>query len=446
MKKFTFLLLLWLFPILVFAKEYQELELIPIEDSATVETVEYSYQEFTYQNEVEKKPYGILKYELVVNNSSEDKPLAVNVLLFDKNKENIGFVAYCTTKDLRGDFAQTTVNGHAGISLEVPVDDSYIVKGKTKDDIRYISVLDGNGSCLVGDYDKYVGLTIEDIRAGKVSPDWNENSIVNLFSFILNVGLYTFIGILLFIMTLYTLFAAMLNHLNKKMFGKKLKLRYVPIVNLFFSMNISFGRIIAGIGMVGLLASFYLMTKNSFILFYIMAGFCFLSIAVNIIKFFTQNYDLLFYDPFIVNDGTNPTYFWKKIKITGQKKAEHILDLNYTEQDLKENMPEEIEAPTEMEFTPVQNIETKEDIINKIDEGLQATEPESQVNEVVETPTEEVKEEEKPALEKLDTDVPSELNPVEKMLEETEGEKELTEEEKLEKEKEERESFMDMFR
>ena len=446
MKKFTFVLLfLWLFPITTFATDYKELELIPIENLASVETAEYDYQNFTYQNEVEKKPYGIIKYELVVNKSSEEKPLAVDVLLFDKRKENIGFVAYCTTKDLRGDYAQIKVNGTGGASLEVPVDDSYIVKGKTKDDIRYLAVLDGNGNCLVGDYDKYIGLTIEDIRAGKVSPEWNENSIVNIFSFILNVGLYAFIAIMLFMMTLYVLFVAMLNHLNKNIFGKKLSLRYVPILNMFYSMNISFGRIIAGIGMVGIIGSFYLMTKSNFILLYVMLGFCFFSIAINIIKFFTKNYDLLFFDPFIVNDGTNPVYFWKKIKITGQKQAEHILDLNYSEKDLKESIPEEVEASTSIEFAPIENVvESKEDIINRIDEGLQSTEEvEPQTNEV-DSKVEE-KEEEKPSIEKLDTDVPSELNPVEKMLNETEGKEELTEEEKLAKEKKERESFMDMF-
>jgi len=254
------------------------------------------------------------------------------------------------------------------------IDSNYLVKGHTKDEIAYIAVLDSNLKCYVGNHDKYAGLTIEEIAKGKTSPDWNENDLINIFSFILNVGIYTFLGILLLIVTLYVLFVALLNHLNKKMFDKKTKLTWIPGINFIISLNISFGRIVAFVGLLLLAGSIYLaITKGSFILLYVFFGLLFISIFVNIIKLFKKNYNLLFFDPFIKNDGTNPVYYWKTIKVTGQKKAEQILDLNYSDQDVKVAGTNQFASPVEEQSIPAPEVkvDSKEEIINKIEESAQ---------------------------------------------------------------------------
>ena len=253
----------------VYDNAHEKLELLPADQVSTVDLEDYLYRNFTYINEVDKQTYGVLKYEFVQNKRKDKQPLAVDVLLFDENKINIGFVAYCTTKDLAGEFAQVQVNGGGGSPLTVFVDSSYFVKGHTKEEIAYIAVLDDNDKCYVGNNNKYAGLTIEEIAAGKVSPDWNENDFINTFSFILNVGIYTFIGILLLIMGLYALFVALISFLNKKMFGKKPSLRWVPVINSIYSLNISFGRIVAIIGLLLLVGGIYLAFNSSFILIYI---------------------------------------------------------------------------------------------------------------------------------------------------------------------------------
>ena len=384
MKKYLLLLLSFISIISfqdVCAKDYKMMELIPISDTATVETSEYIYRDFSYINEVDKEVYGVLKFDFVKNKRQDSRPLAVDILLFDKNKINIGFVAYCTIKDLKGEYAQITVNGDAGSPLTVFVDNSYLVKGHYKDEIAYVAVLDGNEKCYVGNHEKYAGLTIEEIRKGETSPDWNENDFVNVFSFILNVGIYTFLFILLLIMVLYVLFAVLINTLSKKMFDKKLSSRFIPIINLYHSLNIAFGRIVAIVGMVGIVLSIILIIFTSnWILFYIMIGVCIFSIIINIIKYFTKNYDLLFYDPFIVNDGTNPTYFWKKIKVTGEKKAQQILNLNYSQQDVEKSISPVVEENNHLEFTPVQNkVDSMEQMLQKIDEGTAIVPHENEV-------------------------------------------------------------------
>lgn len=346
------------------------LELIPADEVSTVILEDYAYMNFTYINEVEKQTYGVLKFELVKNKRKEKQPLAIDILLFDENKINIGRVAYCTTKDLAGEYAQVQVNSGGGSPLTVFVDDTYFVSGHTKDEIAYLAVLDDNDKCYVGNYNKYGGLTIEEIAQGKVSPDWNENDFINMFSFILNVGIYSFLAILLAIVASYVLFVALINCLNKEMFGKKAPFKFVPGINFIVSLNIAFGRIVAFIGALLLIGSIYLAFNSNFVLLYIVLIFILISIGVNIYKFFTRKYEFLFFDPFIKNDGTNPIYYWKTIKVTGEKKAQQILDLNYSASDL-DKLPTNTPVEEAIDFTPVATpqVDTKEQILQKLDEG-----------------------------------------------------------------------------
>ena len=347
----------------------KKLELIPADDISTLELEDYAYYNFTYINDVPKQTYGVLKFESVKNKMKNKAPLAVDILLFDENKKNIGLVAYCTTKDLAGDYAQVQVNSGGSSPLTVFVDSSYFVKGHTKNEIAYIAVLDDNDKCFVGNSNKYGGLTIEEIAQGKVSPDWDENDFINMFSFILNVGIYTFIGILLGIVASYVLFVALINCLNKEMFGKKAPFKFVPGINFIVSLNIAFGRIVAIIGAIALIGAIYLAFNSNFILLYIVLLLILISIGVNIYKFFTRKYELLFFDPFIKNDGTNPVYYWKTIKVTGEKKAQQILDLSYSASDL-DKLSSNVVKENVVDFTPVNvQVDTKEQILERLDEG-----------------------------------------------------------------------------
>ena len=363
------IVLFLLFPINIYAEEYDKLELIPASEISTVDMEDYIYQNFTYINDVERQTYGVLKFDFVKNKRRDKQPLAIDFLLFDENKQNIGFVAYCTTKDLAGEYAQVQVNGGGGSPLTVFIDSSYFVKGHTKDDIAYLAVLDSNSKCYVGNSNKYAGLTIEEIKAGKVSPDWNENEFINVFSFILNVGIYTFIGILLLIVVLYVLFVALITSLNKTMFGKKPSYKFVPGINFITSIYLAFGKFAGYAGAIILVGGlFFAITQVKFNWLIILLVFTLISALVNTYKFFKKDYDFMFFDPFIKNDGTDPQFFWLEIKVKGEKKAQQIINLNYSASDL-EKLPVNNQAPEKMEFVPVAvpQVDSKEEILKKIE-------------------------------------------------------------------------------
>ncbi len=359
---------------------YKEMELIPIDEVASVDTKAYEYIKFHYEKNVSRQTYALLRFELVRNKSVDEKPLAVDVLLFDQNKKNIGFVAYCTTKDLVGDQAQLTFSSGAASVLDIIIDEEYFIENYTKNDVYYIAILDGNDNCYVGNSNKYGGLTIEEISQGMVSPDWHENEILNIFSFILNVGIYTFLAIVFVVIVLFVLYSALLNSLNKSMFGKKSSICYFPILNFAQSVNLSFGRILAFFYFNFLLYSVYSVYFNSEWLFLnITIVFTIVSFLINVFKFFTGKYDFMHFDPFIKNDGTNPVYSWKKVRIKGNRKAQKILDLNYNESDLKNGFNVEKNGSSTFEFTPVVNevfddvakkdtVETSEKFLAKLDE------------------------------------------------------------------------------
>jgi len=338
------------------------MELIPIDEVATVETNIFMYNNFKYIVEIPNETYAMLEFDSVTNKTKSEKPLSVSVLLFNEEKKNIGYVAYCSTKDLTGDYAQLKVNPKASSSLTIKVDRHYFTKNYTRSDVKYIAIKDDNDICFVGDEDKYGDLTISQINKGKLSPDYNEDSIYSYLDFIVNMGIYMFLFILMIIMSIYTYIAIIMNKLNKAMFDKKTKLAFIPFVRTIISMNLSFGRIIAVIHLLAFILSIVMLVQGNGILFYIVIFMSFVSFIVVLIKYYKNDYNLLFFDPFVVNDGKNPVYNWRKVKVTDQRRAQQVLDLSYNNAAV-EMM--QTEPPT---TAPPQIVETQDELLNKLEQ------------------------------------------------------------------------------
>lgn len=173
MKRFLLLFLLLLSPIFVYAEEYSVKTLIPVNTKASVKTEKFDYNNFVLNN-------NIISFESIKNNTISKVPVSINILLFDGNEKNIGFITYCSDKDLDSDYSGYKLLGNGSNAFSIKIANKYFVEGKSISDIKYISVLDENVYCHIGGYDKYKGLTLDEIVNGTS----NKKEEVSINSFI----------------------------------------------------------------------------------------------------------------------------------------------------------------------------------------------------------------------------------------------------------------------
>ena len=171
MKKFILLVILLLTPIMVYAEEYDVKTLIPVDTKVTVKTEKFDYNNFIYNSSVDSKGNSLITFESIKNNTVTKKPVSINILLFGEDQKNIGFLTYCTNKDLDSNYADFELVGNASAPFSINVVSKYFVEGKTTKDVKYISVLDENKYCQVGGYDKYSELTLDQIVNGVVTKE-----------------------------------------------------------------------------------------------------------------------------------------------------------------------------------------------------------------------------------------------------------------------------------
>ena len=82
------------------AIDYQVNSLIPSDSLATVNTTKFNYNNFIYHSQLDVDGNASLEFAGIKNNSHMKTPVSINVLLFDESKKNIGFLTYCSDKDL----------------------------------------------------------------------------------------------------------------------------------------------------------------------------------------------------------------------------------------------------------------------------------------------------------------------------------------------------------
>ncbi len=153
---------------MVSAINYDTYVLIPADTSATVRTDVFHYNDFIYHSTPNEKGNCSVEFQSIQNVTNFKKPVSINLLLFDANRLNIGFLTYCTDKDVSSDYNGFKLAEGQSTPFTINVTARYFIEGKPPSDVRYVAVMDENEYCQIGGYSKYQGLTVQEIYGGGV--------------------------------------------------------------------------------------------------------------------------------------------------------------------------------------------------------------------------------------------------------------------------------------
>ena len=206
MKKRLLLIIILISMVMLPVKAIEHIpgELIPVSEEASIDTETIKYQGITFSN---KGSYGVFDIKSVQNKTNKQIPMSVNLLIFDTNKVNIGFVSYCTDKDVESDYSNAKLNSNQTKHLAIKVNTKYFAEGKTSADVAFYSLLDENPYCQIGGYNKYSGFTIEEILNGKTPTPSDSSTSKADYSKVLKyvpliVGVVVVIAVLSFVIKL----------------------------------------------------------------------------------------------------------------------------------------------------------------------------------------------------------------------------------------------------
>lgn len=230
MKKFIFLVILLLVPIMVYAEDYDVKTLIPVDTKASVKTEKFDYNNFVYNS----NGNGLITFEGIKNNYVTKSFVSINILLFGEDQKNIGFLTYCSDKDLDSNYADYELKGNSTAPFSIKVVSKYFVDGKGVKDVKYISVLDDNKYCQIGGYDKYKGLTLDEIVNG-VNNNKNNSSIDKFIIELQEKGIMPIIIIGLVGFALLVVFIMIISSVVKKI--KSNRINKISEVNVDVPME-----------------------------------------------------------------------------------------------------------------------------------------------------------------------------------------------------------------
>lgn len=160
MKKILFCLLLFVAFINVEAKDYEVLDLIPINEKASVTTDLFFYENFYYDLSEEQASYlntNTIRFDKVKNLDSKDRDISVAVGFFNSNKDNIGIHNYCSSKDVKGSNYNDILKQNEEKSLMIEITNDDLDGNYKLNDIAYIAIMSSNPNCKNGNNYKYVG-------------------------------------------------------------------------------------------------------------------------------------------------------------------------------------------------------------------------------------------------------------------------------------------------
>lgn len=203
-------LLVFSFFISVEATVYPAKVLIPVDTTATVQTELFAYQDFIYNSVLNDKGEAIINFAQISNRTEDKIPISINILLFDVDQKNIGYLTYCTDRDWDSDYNKLKLEGNQSIPFSIKVTSRYFgFKDESKKekygagDVKYIAVLDDNKYCKVGGYDNYIGMTLDKIIGNGVTAKKqslvkeNASLIKNIITVIVG-GVFISVGIFVF--------------------------------------------------------------------------------------------------------------------------------------------------------------------------------------------------------------------------------------------------------
>ena len=282
--------------------------LYPIDSVISIQTKNFSYSGMKFNSGVkDRNGYPVISFGSITNNSKSTKPIpiSIDILMFDSSQKNIGFITYCSEKDLDTDYSGAVIRQNESLPFNLSIVKKYFVKEKSYSDVAYFSVLDDNEYCKVGAYDKYEGLTYEEIKNGITKNEKSPADKINDLIFSLGAGV-GFIGVFIFILLfVYIIYGVILNALYKRMYAEKTVLAYLPFTNVYITIKLAFGSMIAKIYMILYFLSFGLVFLHLEILTAILSLVSGVAFILVIIKLITGKYDLLYFEPSVNNTNNN---------------------------------------------------------------------------------------------------------------------------------------------
>ena len=363
------IIMVLIYPTIVFAQEYQTKQLISVDSVATVKTEKFTYQDFLYSSTLDDKGNARITFNSIVNNSVNKTPVSINLLLFGEDQKNIGIVTYCTDRDYGSNYDGFKLNGNQAVPFSINVvKTKYFVNGKTPGDVKYIAVLDENKYCKIGGYSNYEGLTIDEIANGIIP---KERQGISLSKYVENLKESGLVSIILTVLGLFAgfiIYGMVLNVLYTKMYNKKTILAYIPITNVYVTFKLVFGNLYGLVAMIIYLIAVVLLVFNIPILFYIFGGLDAIAFIIVIIKLITGNYSLLYFDK-KVESNSNVSFNNTKVN-TIEEKPQEALDLSYDDKDISSE-----DISTDL------NISSGEAVSNNVEERLEEKEEVKEEND-----------------------------------------------------------------
>lgn len=213
LKRILFTMILFCFTFSVKAANYPIKTLIPIDTSATVDTDVFTYQDFIYNSSVDDRGNNTITFSQIINHTDKRMPVSINLLLFNGDKKNIGYLTYCSDKDLDSEYNQFKIDGGGSSAFSVNVSSRYFGIHEEKSgitthdvkyspsDVKYIAVMDDNKYCQVGGYNNYVGKSIDQILGnGEVSTSNTKDysGLIKIIEFIAILAVIVGIGVLIY--------------------------------------------------------------------------------------------------------------------------------------------------------------------------------------------------------------------------------------------------------
>ena len=355
MKKglYFILVLFFLFQLVsVNAVENSKLNLISKDSPSSLDTETFSYKNISFSN-------SRFNFESITNNTGKKLPVSINVLLFDKDKENIGFVTYCSEKDLDSEYAQYNLKPKQSTSFYINISKKYFVEGKSISDISYYSILDDNKYCHIGGYDKYKGKSYDQISkdlGSSTSVDDSNTQTNKIIEYFQNSDIKGKIIPIIIIVLILIFRGVITNILYKIMYADAPMLSYLPVGTDYVSIKLAFGDLVAKyfvISNIIVLALSFMEFFRAFAYIYAFIGIA--GFIIVIIKLITKKYDMLMLTKDKIKDITSDDVVVDDVELlddnTDDKKddestkivdnpEDQMVDISYTETKNSNEFPD----------------------------------------------------------------------------------------------------------
>ncbi len=168
--KFVLIVIAIMIILPVKAANYEIRELIPVNVETTIVTKNFSYKDFYYNDhkaETDQSKNNFIIFKGIKNISDEELPISISIGLFDENKKNIGTINYCSKSDKTSVVAESILKSGEEKPYVIEINKNYLEKGKTTNNIKYISILSENKNCRTEGSQEYIGQTVEEIGVAK---------------------------------------------------------------------------------------------------------------------------------------------------------------------------------------------------------------------------------------------------------------------------------------